>query len=107
MSRARAPNALPGRSHAATLRQANGQRPQLRMWMGKMGAAGVAARLLRRQPAVALFYATEQELARKYKGAIKFPCTSGLNLLGKRRDARTRGAEELPSCAFDFVDWDF
>ena len=53
-----------------------------------MGAAGVAARLLRRQPAVALFCATEQELARKYKGAIKFPCTSGLNLLGKRRDAQ-------------------
>ena len=53
-----------------------------------MGAAGVAARLLRRQPAVALLCATEQELARKCKGAIKFPCTSGLNLLGKRRDAQ-------------------
>ncbi len=52
-----------------------------------MGAAGVVALLLRRQPAVALLCATEQELARKCKGAIKFPCTSGLNLLGLRRDA--------------------
>ena len=60
-----------------------------------MGAAGVAARLPRRQPAVALFCATEQELARKCKGAIKFPCTSGLNLLGKRRDAQPAPAPRI------------
>ena len=62
-----------------------------------MGAAGVAALLLRRQPAVALLCATEQELARKCKGAIKFPCTSGHNLLGKRRDARPAPAPRLGS----------
>ena len=69
------------------------------MWMAKMGAAGVAARLLRRQPAVALFCATEQELARKCKGAIKFPCTSGLNLLGKRRDAQPAPAPRIGASA--------
>ena len=59
-----------GEATPATLRQANGW-PTPSTANGKDGrAAGVAALLLRRQPAVALFCATEQELARKCKGAM-------------------------------------
>ena len=57
-----------GEATPATLRQANGW-PTPSTANGKDGrAAGVAALLLRRQPAVALFCATEQELARKCRG---------------------------------------